>query len=103
MLIALPIVIIMCIYAKDIMAVFANEQYQNAYILLPYFAFSAFFLSFTDYTTYQYHLSKKTYIFVIRFQPISVMKQAGSGFYFLYGVKAYYLSLSEIANSNRGR
>ena len=40
---------------------------------------------------------------VIRFQPISVMKQAGSGFYFLYGVKAYYLSLSEIANSNRGR
>ena len=43
------------------------------------------------------------YIFVIRFQPISVMKQAGSGFYFLYGVKAYYLSLSEIANSNRGR
>lgn len=62
MLIALPIVIIMCIYAKDIMAVFANEQYQNAYILLPYFAFSAFFLSFTDYTTYQYHLSKKTYI-----------------------------------------
>lgn len=30
------------------------------------------------------------------------MKQAGSGFYFLYGVKAYYLSLSEIANSNRG-
>ena len=41
---------------------------------------------------------KKTYIFVIRFQPISVMKQAGSGFYFLYGVKAYYLSSLKIAN-----
>ena len=48
-------------------------------------------------------VSKKTYIFAVRFQPISVMEQAGSGFYFLYGVKAYYLSISEIANSNRGR
>lgn len=43
-------------------------------------------------------VSKKTYIFVVRFQPISAMEQAESGFYFLYGVKAYYLSSLKIAN-----
>ena len=48
-------------------------------------------------------VSKKTYIFAVRFQPISVMEQAGSGFYFLYGVKAYYLSILEIANPNKER
>lgn len=65
MLISLPIVTVMSLYAKDIIDVFANEQYLKSYILLPYLAFSAFFLSFTDYTTYQYHLSKKTYILTI--------------------------------------
>lgn len=62
MLISLPIVVVMSLYAKDIVLLFANSQYYNAWVLLPYLAFSAFFLSFTDYTTYQYHLSNKTYI-----------------------------------------
>lgn len=62
MLISLPIVIIMSVYAKDIIMIFANEKYLDAHILLPYLAFSAFFLSFSDYTTMQYHLSNKTYI-----------------------------------------
>ncbi len=62
MLISLPIVVIMSLYAKDLIALFANSEYHNAFVLIPYLAFSAFFLSFTDYTTYQYHLSGKTYI-----------------------------------------
>lgn len=62
LLISLPIVVILSLYAKDIIVLFANSQYYNAYVLLPYLAFSAFFLSFTDYTTYQYHLANKTYI-----------------------------------------
>lgn len=62
MLISLPVVVIMSLYAKDLIVVFANAKYYNAFVLLPYLAFSAFFLSFTDYTTYQYHLSGKTYI-----------------------------------------
>ncbi len=62
MLISLPIVVIMSLYAKDLIVLFANAKYYDAFILLPYLAFSAFFLSFTDYTTYQYHLSGKTYI-----------------------------------------
>ena len=61
-LVSIPIIIIIAIYAPEIITMFANSKYQNAYILLPYFALSAFFLSLTDYTTIQYHLSKKTYI-----------------------------------------
>ena len=62
MLISLPVVVIMSLYAKDIVLLFANAKYADAFVLLPYLAFSAFFLSLTDYTTYQYHLSGKTYI-----------------------------------------
>ncbi len=62
MLISLPIVIIMSIYSKDIIMIFSNAKYLEAHVLLPYLAFSAFFLSFSDYTTMQYHLSNKTYI-----------------------------------------
>ena len=62
MLISLPVVVIMSLYTKDIVLLFANAKYADAFVLLPYLAFSAFFLSLTDYTTYQYHLSGKTYI-----------------------------------------
>ncbi|MBS4760516.1 MAG: oligosaccharide flippase family protein [Clostridium sp.] len=62
MLISLPLVLLMSVYAKDIIMIFANEKYIEAYTLLPYLAFSTFFLSFTDYTTMQYHLANKTYI-----------------------------------------
>lgn len=62
LLISLPIATVMSLYAKDIIEIFSNAQYHNAHILLPYFAFAAVFLCFTDYTTYQYHLAQKTYI-----------------------------------------
>lgn len=64
-LISLPVVVLISLYAKDITAVFANPQYIDAYVLLPYFALSAFFLSFTDFTTYQYHLANKTVILTL--------------------------------------
>ena len=62
MLISLPLIVLMAVYSKDIIMIFANAKYIEAYKLIPYFAFSSFFLSFTDYTTIQYHLSNKTYI-----------------------------------------
>jgi len=65
LVVALPIATVMSLYAHDIISIFSNVQYQNAYVLLPYFAFSAVFLCFTDYTTYQYHLANKTYILTI--------------------------------------
>jgi O-antigen/teichoic acid export membrane protein len=65
MLIALPLVIVMSLYANDLIIIFANEKYARAAVLLPYLSFSAFFLSFTDYTTMQYHLANRTYILTI--------------------------------------
>lgn len=62
MIVAIPIVVFVSVYAPDLMTLFANSKYQNAYILLPYLSFSAFFMSFADYTTMQYHLANKTYI-----------------------------------------
>jgi O-antigen/teichoic acid export membrane protein len=62
MLVSIPLVIVISAYSQDLITIFANEQYKNTYTLLPFFAVGAFFLSFTDYTTMQYHLSKKTYI-----------------------------------------
>lgn len=62
LLVAIPIALVMSIYAPDLIVLFANSKYQNAYSLLPYFAFSAVFLSLTEYTSMQYHLANKTYI-----------------------------------------
>lgn len=61
-LVSLPIITIMCFYSKEIVLMFANERFADAYVLLPYLAFSCFFLSLSDYTTLQYDLIKKTYI-----------------------------------------
>ncbi len=62
LMISVPVVVIICVYAKDVLYLFANHQYLDAYIILPYFALSALFLSLTDYTTIQYHLANRTYI-----------------------------------------
>ena len=61
-MIAIPLILVMSAYAPDIISIFANAKYQNASVLVPYLAFSVLFMSLTDYTTMQYHLSKKTYI-----------------------------------------
>ena len=54
---------------------------QNFLYLLPYFLY----------------IPNKSFIFVMHFQFIGVMKLAESVFYFLYGVKAYYLSSMKLA------
>jgi O-antigen/teichoic acid export membrane protein len=62
LLLALPLVVFVSVYSSDIITLFANSKFQEAYILLPFFAFSSLFLSFADYTTLQYHLAQKTQI-----------------------------------------
>lgn len=62
MLAGLPVIVLMSLYSKEIVLLLANKSFAGAYVLVPYLAFSAFFLSFAEYTTLQYHLVKKTYI-----------------------------------------
>lgn len=62
LLISLPVITLMSVYAVDYVDIFANDQFQAAFKLIPYFAFGTFFLALTDYTTLQYHLANKTYI-----------------------------------------
>ncbi|MDD3236942.1 MAG: oligosaccharide flippase family protein [Candidatus Gastranaerophilales bacterium] len=61
-LISLPIIVLYSVYSKDIILLLANEKFIGAYVLIPFLAFSVFFLSLADYTTLQYSLSKKTYL-----------------------------------------
>lgn len=66
-LISLPVITLMSLYCVEYVQIFANEQFQAAFKLIPYFAFGTFFLALTDYTTLQYHLANKTYIeFIIK-------------------------------------
>ena len=66
-LIAMPVVIIISLYAYDFVGMLADSKFQEAYRILPYFAFGTFFMGLTDYTTLQYHLANKTYIdFIIK-------------------------------------
>lgn len=66
-LISLPVVTIMALYAQDFVAIFSAPKFHEAYRLIPYFAFGTFFMGLTDYTTLQYHLANKTYIdFIIK-------------------------------------
>ncbi len=62
MLISLPIISIYCLYSKQVIMLLADKKFMDAYILVPYLAFSVFFLSLSEFTTLQYILSKKTYI-----------------------------------------
>ena len=66
-LISLPVIFLMSIYAKDFVCFLADSRFLEAYKLIPYFAFGTFFMGLTDYTTLQYHLANKTYIdFIIK-------------------------------------
>ena len=67
LLISLPLVMVMSLYAVGYVDIFANEKFATACKLIPYFAFGTFFLALADYTTLQYHLANKTYIdFIIK-------------------------------------
>lgn len=62
MIIALPVIVIGSLFSKEIVMFFANSRFHDAYVLLPYLGFSAFFLGLSEYTTMQYHLINKTHI-----------------------------------------
>ena len=67
LLISLPIVLVMTLYSAEYVNIFANDKFQLAFRLIPYFSFGTFFLALADYTTLQYHLANKTYIdFIIK-------------------------------------
>ncbi len=67
LLISLPVILVMTLYSAEYVHIFANEKFQLAFRLIPYFAFGTFFLALADYTTLQYHLANKTYIdFIIK-------------------------------------
>lgn len=59
---SIPIITVISIYAPDFVAMLSNSKFQEAYRLIPYFAFGCFFMALSDYTTLQYHLANKTYI-----------------------------------------
>ena len=58
----LPLAFFLCIYAEEMVKIFSNKNFENAHILIPFLAISAFCLGLADLTTLQYHLVKKTYI-----------------------------------------
>ncbi len=65
-----PLLLIFCLCPKDLVHLFANNKYEDAYILIPFLAFSAFFYGLAEYTTIQYHLIRKTHLdTIIRFIP----------------------------------
>jgi len=66
-LISIPVVTVMALYASDFVSILSNAKFHDAYRLIPYFAFGTFFMGLADYTTLQYHLANKTYFdFIIK-------------------------------------
>ncbi len=61
-LFSLPVIILYSMHAKGVIYALSNAKFSEAYILVPYLSFSVFFLVLTEFTTLQYHLSKKTYL-----------------------------------------
>lgn len=57
-----PLVALVCFYPKEIILMVSNQKYISSYILLPFLTISAFLSGLTEFTTIQYHLSKKTYV-----------------------------------------
>lgn len=62
LVVSIPIITVISLYAPDFVAMLSNSKFQDAYRLIPYFAFGCFFMALSDYTTLQYHLANKTYI-----------------------------------------
>ncbi len=61
-LISLPTIVLYSVHAKDVVMFLSNAKFKGAEVLVPYLSFSVFFIVMTDFTTLQYHLSKKTYL-----------------------------------------
>lgn len=100
---SLPIITLYSLHAKAIISHLSNAKFLDAYILVPYLSFSVFFLVLTDFTTLQYHLSKKTYFdtairvvsalvgFVLNIILIKKMGLVGLGVATLIGNIVYFI------------
>lgn len=65
-----PIVFILSLFSKEMVALFSNKSYADAHVIVPFLAVSMFALGLAEYTTIQYHLAKKTYLeTIIRIFP----------------------------------
>ena len=62
LVISLPVITVVSVYAPDFVNLFANTKFSQAYRLIPYFSFGCLFMALSDYTTLQYHLANKTYM-----------------------------------------
>ncbi|MEI7475617.1 MAG: oligosaccharide flippase family protein [bacterium] len=62
LLVACPIIMLYCAFPKELVLLFSNQDYVEAYKLLPFLSLSCFFYSLTEYTALQYQIAKKTYI-----------------------------------------
>jgi O-antigen/teichoic acid export membrane protein len=58
----LPVTLFLCLYPKEIVMFFSNKKFEDAFVIIPFLAMSAFILGLTEITTIQYHLAKKTHI-----------------------------------------
>ena len=58
----IPFIVFICLYTPEYVHFMANPKFAEAVKLVPFLIVSAFFTGLTDYTTIQYHLTKKTYI-----------------------------------------
>lgn len=58
----MPFVVFITIYTPEYVQALANPKFQQAVVLVPFLIISTFFVGLSDYTTIQYHLTKKTYI-----------------------------------------
>ena len=62
MALIMPFVVFISIYTPEYVRAIANPKFEQAVILVPFLIVSTFFVGLSDYTTIQYHLTKKTYI-----------------------------------------
>lgn len=60
-LFCLPIAVIISFFALDFVKLMADSKFHASAEIIPYLAFSVFFVGLTEYTAFQYHLAKKTY------------------------------------------
>ncbi len=58
----MPIILVFCFYAKDIVSIFLPEEYAFSAILMPYFAFKLFLHELLKLITIKYHLHQTTYV-----------------------------------------
>jgi len=61
LVVALPLITVVSLYSWDFVDMLSSPKFQDAYKLIPYFAFGCFFMALSDYTTLPYHLANKTY------------------------------------------